>query len=524
MQTTVPLTRLGAGELAASIAAGDVSAREAVETHLDHIEEIEGQLNALVWPRFAEARREAENADAARRRGDALGPLHGVPVTIKDQFDVAGLPTTFGVSRLADRTAAADGRMVAALREAGAIVLGKTNVPQTLGMLETDNPRFGRTNNPWDLTRTPGGSSGGDGALVAAGGSPLSLGADFGGSLRVPAAWNGICTLKPTARRLPTDRAPIRSATGDEGMIAQPGPLARTTADVALALRVLVEANAARPTGSNPPVPWREPPASGVAGLRVALLPTIDGFTPSPAIRRALDEAAEGLRAAGAAVERWVPAPDTGAGVAIAMQAYLADGGAFPQQLLVDETPHPLVKGDLQVASLPNPALRALTAMLRASGQHRMARIARHIRKLSARELLDVLGDRIAYEQAFLSAMDDCGYDLVLCPATVLPAVPHGLTPKLPDLHAPSVLFNLLGLPAGVVPVTRVRAGEESDRADSYDGAIRAARKAEQGSAGLPVGVQIAGRHWREDLVLAAMAAIETAVLDHPDHPVLPPC
>jgi fatty acid amide hydrolase len=522
MQTTVPLTRLSAVELATSIAAGDVSAREVVDMHLDRIEETDGQLNALVWPRFAEARGEADAADAARRRGDELGPLHGVPVTIKDQFDVAGLPTTFGVSRLAEQPADTDGRMVTALREAGAVVLGKTNVPQTLGVLETDNPRFGRTNNPWDLTRTPGGSSGGDGALVAAGGSPLSLGADFGGSLRVPAAWNGVCTLKPTARRLPTDRAPVRNACGHEGMIAQPGPLARTTADVALALRVLVAANARRPTGSNPPVPWREPPASGVDGLRVALLPMIDGFPPSPAIRRALAEAAEGLRAAGAVVEPWDPGPDTGEGVAIAMQAYMADGGAFPRQLLGGEAPHPLVKGDLQVASLPNPALRALTAMLSAGGQHRMARIARHIRKLSAREFLDVLGDRIAYEQAFLTAMDAGSYDLVLCPATSLPAVPHGLTPKLPDLHATSVLFNLLGVPAGVVPVTRVRAGEESDRPDGRDGAIRAARTAEQGSAGLPVGVQIAGRHWREDLVLAAMAAIETTVSDHPGHPTLP--
>jgi Asp-tRNA(Asn)/Glu-tRNA(Gln) amidotransferase A subunit family amidase len=155
MQTTVPLTRLGAGELARSIAVGDLSARETVDAHLDRIEEVDDRLNAVVWRRFEEARREA---DAGRRRSPprrASRPLHGVPVTIKDQFDVAGLPNTFGVARLADRSSTEDGRMVAALRGAGAIVLGKTNVPPALGAIETDNAMFGRTNNPWDLDPYP---------------------------------------------------------------------------------------------------------------------------------------------------------------------------------------------------------------------------------------------------------------------------------------------------------------------------------------------------------------------------------
>ena len=523
MQTAVPLSSFGAGEIARSIAAGDVSAREAVGACIARIEEVNPTLNALVWPRFERARQEADEADAAQRRGAPLGSLHGVPVTIKDQFDVAGLPTSFGVARLATTAVDADGRAVAALRRAGAIVLGKTNVPQALAVAETDNAMFGQTSNPWDPTRTPGGSSGADAALVAAGGVPVGLGADYGGSLRIPAAWTGLCTLKPTARRLPTDRAPVRSACGEDGIVAQPGPLARTTADVALTLGALVDAVVAQPSGANPPVPWREAPASGVAGLRVALLSTVDGFAPSPAIRRALEEAAAALRTAGATVEPWEHAPEIGTAVGLALRIYLADGGAFTRQLLDGEAPHPLLKGDLQVASLPAPALRALAAMLRASGQHRTARILRYVRSASARDYLDVLGDRIAYEQAFVASLDVGAYDLVLCPATPVPAVPHGATPKLVDLHAPSFLFNLLGMPAGVVPVTRVRSGEESDRPDSRDVALRAARAAEEGSAGLPVGVQLAARHWREDLVLAAMQAVETETSRHPAHPPMPP-
>ena len=521
MQTTVPLTRLDATELARSIAAGDVSARQAVDAQLDRIEEVDGPLNAVVWPRFEEARREADEADAARRRGERLGPLHGVPVTVKDQFDVAGLPTTFGMARLADRRVVTDGPMVAALRDAGAIVLGKTNVPPALGAIETDNALFGRTNNPWDLERTPGGSSGGDAALVAAAGIPLSLGADFGGSLRIPAAWCGVCSLVPTLPRLPIDRPPIR--TGASLDLAQAGPFARTTADVALALRALVDGVVARPTGSIPPVPWREPPDAGVAGLRVALLREIDGFAPSPAIRRALDEAAGALRSQGAAVEPWAQAPDTGAAIAIGMRMWTADGGNWMRQLLGDEKPHPLIRADAQAASLPNVAVRALAAVMRATGQHRTANLLRHVRKASARELSDILGDKLTYLETFMAALDAGSYDLVLCPATPIPAAPHGLTKQLPDASTPAVLFTMLGMPAGVVPVTRVRPGEESDRPESRDAACKAARTAEQGSAGLPVGVQVVARHWREDLVLAAMQAIETEVSSRPDHPGLPP-
>ncbi len=522
MQTTLELTRLGAGELARSIAAGDVSAREVVDAHLARLEALEPDLNALAVPRGDVARAEADAADAARRRGEPLGPLHGVPVTVKDQFDVAGLPTSFGVARLAERPVAHDGPMVAALRQAGAIVLGKTNVPQTLAAIETDSGLFGRTCNPWDLTRTPGGSSGGDAALVAAGCSPLSLAADFGGSLRIPAAWCGIATLRPTAGRLPQDLPPIRTASSSEGVIAQPGPLARSTDDVELALKVMVDAIAARPTERNAPVPWRPPPQGGVQGRRIAVLREIDGFAPSPAIRRAIDEAAAALRAAGAEVETWDGAPDPAQGVALGWRIFTADGGSWFTQLLAGDRPDPLIKPDLQVMSLPNPARRALAVGLQASGQHRAARLLRQIGTGSAGDLLDLLGDRRDYTARFLAAMDAEGYDLLLTPATPLPAAPHGLTAKLPDLAAPSALTVVLGMPSGVVPVTRVRPGEESDRPASRDAALRAAAAVEEGSAGLPVGVQVVARHWREDLVLAAMRAIESQVRPGTDVADLP--
>ena len=155
------ITLLSATELARRIADGELSSREVVDAHIDRIEEVNPQLNAVVVPLFEQARKEAETADQAQRRGDAPGPLHGVPVTIKEMFDVAGTPTTVGMTHRTEMPATEDAALVARLRAAGAIVLGKTNIPQMGLMIETDNPVYGRTNNPWNLERSPGGSSGG---------------------------------------------------------------------------------------------------------------------------------------------------------------------------------------------------------------------------------------------------------------------------------------------------------------------------------------------------------------------------
>jgi fatty acid amide hydrolase len=521
--TATETTALTACAIARATTDGDLSCRAVVDDHIRRVEEVEGVLNAVVMPRFADARREADEADAARRRGSPTGPLHGVPVVIKDQFHVRGMPTTFGVTRLADNVAPADGPMVAALRDAGAIIIGKTNVPQGLGAHETVNDLFGRTNNPWDPDRTPGGSSGADAAIVTAGGVPVGLGADYGGSLRAPAAWCGAFTLKPTARRFPLDAAPVRSATGAEGIVAQPGPLARSTADAALVLRVMADAVADRPSGLNPPLPLPDPAAVDVASLRVALLPQVAGFAPAPAIRRALDEAAAALRAHGAVVERWQDPPDTQAGLDLAMRLYCADGAAWSRALIGSDRPMSLIKSDLQLMALPNWAVRALGAVLRASGQRGTANLLRGVRTTSADGLMQLLGDRLAAEAAFGAALDAGRYDAVLCPALPLPAPPHGATAEIPDAVAGVGWFNLLGVPAGVCPVTRVMPGEETDRPPSRDKLVQAARAAESGSAGLPVGVQVAARHWREDIVLAVMAAVEDRVAGRRGYPARPP-
>ncbi len=201
--TATDITSASATDLAARIRSKQISSKAVVEAYLDRIAVVNPKLNAVVQLTADAARKEADEADAALARGEVKGPLHGVPVTIKDTLETTGVICTGGTKGRANYVPKADATAVARLRAAGAIVLGKTNVPELAGAIETDNLVYGRTNNPYDLSRTPGGSSGGEAAIVSAGGSPLGLGTDAGGSIRIPAHFCGLAAIKPTSGRVP---------------------------------------------------------------------------------------------------------------------------------------------------------------------------------------------------------------------------------------------------------------------------------------------------------------------------------
>ena len=463
------LTVLNASEMVEKFREGDLSVVDVIEAHIQRIETVNPKINAVILPLFERARAEAKEADKKYASGGMLGPLHGVPITIKDQFHIKGLPTTFGVARLKNQLATEDGAMVAALRTAGGIILGKTNVPQTLSVVETNNAIWGRTNNPWDLSRTSGGSSGGEAAIVSAGGSLIGLGCDYGGSIRLPAAWCGIYGLKPTARRLYADSAPVRTARGRECVVTQPGPLARSVADLILAFRLMVNHVVAHPTGSNPPLPFREPNTIEINHLRVALLPKIGEWSPAPPIQRALQEASDALRAQGATVEEWTTAPNTQKGVNLFFNIVGADGFSWVKQILDGEKPVPLMKPSVQVSSLPGAIIPVAATLLRMTGQHHLSRMLRNMRQQSAEGLMNLLGNRLDYETHFVTALDIGNYDAILCPALPLPAVHHGDVSNLADFWGSMLLFNTLGMPAGVAPITRVRPDEEGNWLEGKD-------------------------------------------------------
>ena len=202
-EMTADITSKSASELAAAIRAKQLSSRAVVDAHLERIAKVNPKLNAIVQLTADSARKEADEADAALARGENKGPLHGVPITIKDTLETTGVICTGGTKGRANYVPKADATAVARLRAAGGIILGKTNVPELAGAIESDNLVYGRTNNPYDLARTPGGSSGGESAIVAACGSPLGLGTDAGGSIRIPAHFCGLAAIKPTSGRVP---------------------------------------------------------------------------------------------------------------------------------------------------------------------------------------------------------------------------------------------------------------------------------------------------------------------------------
>jgi len=496
------LMNLGATDLASLIAKGELNAREVTDAKIAVIEQRNPQLNALVAQRFDAARREAREIDARRARGETLPPLAGVPTTIKDVIDVEGLPSTGGLATRRGHRAAADEPAVARLRQAGAIVLGKTNVAQLLIFVESDNPLHGRSNHPLDATRTPGGSSGGEAALIAAGGSALGLGTDIGGSVRIPAAFCGIASIKPTAGRLP-DHGHLSVPPGQLGVQSQLGPMARRVDDVEAALQVLNPAHLALPASRS----------VDVSRLRVGVYEHDGLFAASPGVRRAVREAAAVLKAAGATVVDF-KLPDPSEPRAIFYGSLSADGGAHMKRLLRGNKKDVRVAQLLMSSALPGTARRGLASLVRSLGQRHLSAVLDGVGGRSIDELFQLVERQADYRQRFERAMDtsDAGpLDLLIGPPVATPAFLHGATKDLglPGIY--SLLYNVLGFPAGVVPVSQVKAGEESDRPASKDLAEKAAAKGEAGSAGLPLAVQVAARPWADHQVLAAMRVVEAA-------------
>jgi len=293
------LAGASAGRLAQAIAAREASAREVVEAHLRRIEAVDGAVNAVVQLDAERALAAAADAEGALAHGRYAGALHGVPFTVKDNISAAGIVMAIGAPERADTVAQADATVVARMKAAGAILLGKTNCPLYGGGIETDNEVYGRTNNPYDLERTPGGSSGGEAAAIAALESPCGLGTDSGASVRLPAHFCGLASLKPTAGRIPVTG--VLDDEGELGALGDPrtqiGPLARTVDDVALLLRIVAGPDGA--DGGVVPVPVGDHRAVALDGLRVTAQLDNGLEPPTPETAAAVEAAAAALTAAG---------------------------------------------------------------------------------------------------------------------------------------------------------------------------------------------------------------------------------
>lgn len=288
-----------ASELADELRRGAVSSAELTAHFIERIERYDSAINAVVVRRFEAARAEARAADRARARGDSLGPLHGLPVTIKESYDLAGTATTWGIPEFAGNVAASDSDTVSRLKAAGAVFLGKTNVPLGLADFQSYNDIYGQTNNPWDLERTPGGSSGGSAAALAAGLTALEAGSDIGGSIRNPAHYCGVYGHKPTWG-IVSDRGHALPGAAAPADIAVCGPLARSAEDLALALDIIAGPDARTSRGWQLQLP--RPRRTQLRDYRVAVWPQADFAPVAAEISARVQQVADVLARAGATV------------------------------------------------------------------------------------------------------------------------------------------------------------------------------------------------------------------------------
>lgn len=434
-------------QLAAAIRTGEVSATEVLEAHLAQIARHNPALNAIVTMDVEQARKRTREADAALARGEIRGPLHGVPFTLKDAHATAGMRTTTGFPLL-DHVPHEDSTVTMRLKAAGGILLGKTNVHVMLGdPAQTTNPIFGRTNNPWNFERTPGGSSGGAAAAVAAGLIPFDIGTDLSASIRIPAHFCGIYGLKPTEQRVPlTGLIPGLTSPRSVRIMSCIGPMARTVDDLMLLYSIIAGPDG-RDTGVQPVLVDRMPDLE-LKQLRVAFAPTFPGLPVAVEIRGAVEELAKQLEPLCAVVEEAI-----------------------------------LPQGDLAQDLMKAGALIGMiTGAFQPEEQEQPTTLARYLEALDRRDQ-----SIIAWEQFFEK------WDILLCPPSMMTAFPH-CEPGSPlyvdgqqviywAVSGHGTLFNYTGHPAVVVPY----------KMDGDD---------------LPIGIQIVGKRWDESRLLAAAKAL----------------
>ncbi len=447
------------GEIAAAIRSRRISPVEIVDAHLRRIESLQPQLNAFVHLDAEGARAQARVAEAAVSQNQPVGPLHGVPLTIKSCIDVSGWPCPAGSLLRKDYVPRADAPLVSRLKAAGATLLGNTNTPEFLMAYETNNLLAGKTSNPWNLAYSSGGSSGGEAAAIAVGCSMGGVGSDGGGSIRVPAHFCGICGLKPTPGRVPaTGHFP--SGAGAFGWIGVVGPMARTVAD----LRTLFEAMAGPDPGDaqSAPVPPRSYSEKDLRGMRIGILESSAFGNATPETRAAVDRAAKLLTERGFAVE-----PFELQGLDRALELWWFFFGPVIAHLLnINLAGHesqlsPMMREYLSNATSPVP--------------------------LSLDQFIKACAERDLLREKVLRQMDNV--PILLSPVSAAPAFRHGEGNYNPgtgyrDTMRFSQWLNLTGFPGASIPISI-------------------------SNEGLPIGVQIIGRPFEDELVLAVAEALE---------------
>jgi amidase len=445
-----------AATIAKMIRERNVSSEEVVRTFIDRIEKVNPKLNAVVQLAIDRALAEARDADSATAKGDVKGPLHGVPITIKDSLETAGIISTGGTKGRSAFVPSQDATVVARLRRAGAILLGKTNTPELTFSFETSNAVYGRTNNPYDLLLTPGGSSGGAAAIIAAAGSPLDIGSDSGGSIRVPSHFCGITCIKPTSGRVPRTGHIVPFGLGPMDSLTTIGPMARYVEDLVLCLPIISGVDWKDP--AIVPMPLGDPGAVEFKSLRVAFFTDNGIITPTAETIQTVEKAASVLSDAGMQTNEGRPEA-VSRSLDLFFRLWTAYAGPWRQKLLLEA-------GTIERIE-PSEIEKTIPTML----------------------LADLSEDLDRFRSDMLSFMEK--YDAIICPVNAYPAMPHySWKDKYPSFSY-TMTFNLTGW-----PVVVVRAGTSAE--------------------GLPIGIQIIARPWKEHEALALAQNLERVLNNWP--------
>ncbi|XP_063022104.1 vitamin D3 hydroxylase-associated protein-like [Melospiza melodia melodia] len=494
-------------ELSGRLQEGSLSPRTVLYTYLEKALEVTQQTNCLrhFIPECEEQLQEIE-------RRTEKGLLYGIPVSIKDHIGHKGHLATCGLMQCLDTVMEEDSVLVKVLKKQGAIPFAMTNVPQSLFSYECSNPIFGQTLNPLDPQRSPGGSSGGEGALIAGGGSILGMGSDVGGSIRLPSSFCGLCGLKPTAERLS-----LSGVTGPvNGIVAVPcalGPMARDVDSLALCMKALLCQEMFQLDPSVPPIPFNEEVYSSSAPLRVGYYDT-DGYFPlPPCMRRAVKETRSALQAAGHQLVPFSPPRIPYVINELFMKTFFADGGRAFLDVFTGNIVDPGLKAQVNACKMPRLVKRLLALLLKPL----FPRLADHLSSMagmrSVQEMWDHQHQIQVYRSQFISQWQQLQLDVVLCPV-LGPAFTMGYPRKLLGAISSTMLYNVLNFPAGVVPVSTVTEADEEELKlykgccdDPWD---RTLKQAVSGAVGMPVAVQCVALPWQEELCLRFMKEVET--------------
>ncbi|MEE2902377.1 MAG: amidase family protein [Myxococcota bacterium] len=511
--------QLDATDLLDKLNRRELTSVQIVTALFDRADKVEGKINSLTVRYSQRALEDARRADDERSQGKSLGPLHGLPITIKESVSTAGDEISLGVEARKGMCAEEDAVVVRLLKEAGAIPIAKTNISQLMLFHESDNPVFGATKNPWSLAHVPGGSSGGEAAAIAAGITPWGVGTDIGGSIRVPAAFTGTAGLKPTVDRW-SNLGCVAALSGQEVVRGQIGPMARTARDVSLLFRAINSKAHAKYDPVVPPHDVADPFEVDIRNLTIGYF-SDDGFIrASSSLTRAVEKSASMMEELGAKLVKISPQHQSEI-----MDTYFgalsSDGGASVRKHLAGGTVSGQLKPLSRIAGMPNSGRKVLSKVARFSRQTRVARLLEVVGEKAVFDYWQLTAQRAEIRARVYREWREQGIDAVICPAYATPAIRHGQSDDFSMAGSYSMRYNFLNFPGGVVPISRV-GKTDAVRADTLQRLEKKAADVEEHSAGLPLGVQVVGRPFEEDVVLAIMMALEAKAKKENDFPVTP--